>query len=173
MIKSEEAEFYYRVETYLLGQICCSGGGEYAYPKYHISHSDSCIFKTWSDVMAYIKSKAAEDAEYREIHHFRVQKERFGGAYYSGEELWIFDDKGNQLNGMHSFSSGDLVETININLKEQYVSLGIVVGKNQNGYLVADKPNSQPVSVTECNLMPLRFPVSEDLRAYFKFVKTQ
>lgn len=111
---------------------------------------------------------ASEDAEDCEIHHFRLHNERFGVAHSLGEELWLFDDKGNQLNGMHSFSSGDLVETININLREQYVSLGIVVGKNQNGYLVADKPSSQPVSVAECNLMPPKFPVSEDLSAYFQ-----
>lgn len=168
MIKSEEAEFYYRVETYSLGQICCSCDGEYAYPKYHIIRSDLYIFKTWSDVMAYIKSKAAEDAEYREIHHFRLRREAFGPVRCSDERLWLFDSKGNQFNGMNSFSFGDLVETINIDLKEQYVSLGIVVGKKQNGYLIANKPNAQAVSVAAHNIMPLRFPVSDNLKVYFK-----
>lgn len=168
MTKPYDTEFFYLLEVYSLGQICCSGDGEYAYPKYHITRSDSCIFKTWSDVMAYLKSKATEDAEYREIHHFRLRKEAFGPVRCSDDRLWLFDSNGNQLNGMNSFSFGDLVETININLRKQYVSLGIVVGKNQNGYLVADKLSSQPVRVAECNLMPLRFPVSEDLSAYFQ-----
>lgn len=171
MNKPEDMDFYYRAEVYSLGDICCSSREEYVYPKYRIYSSGSGTFKTWTETMAYIKNMVSEDAENCQIHHFRVRSVRFGATCHSAKDLWIFDAKGNQLNGPLAISPGDLVETVNLTHHDKFVTLGIVFRKDKNGYLIANTPNSLPVSVDEFDIMPLRFPVSEDLRAYFQICR--
>lgn len=175
---NQQEEYYYQVTEFVLGQISCYDE-TYAYPKYHITCNAKVVFRTLDDAEGWMADRATDEEWQSELHHFIVEQRRYGEPYGRGLPKWLCDRIGKRMDCTISchidhpitlkprFKRGDVIELITVNLKVQSASLAIVVDvPERDTYLVADTIGAKPKKVSYIDVMPTRYPISNNLKEY-------
>lgn len=175
---NQQEEYYYQMTKFVLGQISCYDE-TYAYPKYHITCDAKVVFRTLDDAEDWMDDRATDEEWQPELHHFIVEQRRYGEPYGRGLPKWLYDRNGKRMDCTISrhigntitfkprFKKGDIVELITVNLKEQTASIAIVVdAPERDTYLIADSIGAKPRKVSCVDVMPTRYPISDNLKKY-------